>query len=291
MEEKPLQWHAAFQAALQIELMEEREFLQFLKEYNLSEKPLQIDTLIIKLEPGRKVKKSLGRIFRQFNVVEYKSPRDYLSVNDFYKVMGYACLYQSDTEKVMEIRPEDLTVTLISSHYPREMIRYLSRQYGITVTSAFPGIYYVEGLLFPIQILVTKNLSKEENVWLSRLRCDLEMKEDIEPLAKAYEGKQKNPLYAAVMDLIIRANRKQYEEGKKMCEALRELFADELEQGVRHGVELGMEKGMEKGIQAMILDNMEEGVAAERICEKLQRRFELTPEKAREYVDKYGVEK
>ena len=117
------------------------------------------------------------------------------------------------------------------------------------------------------------------------------MKEDIEPLAKAYEGKQKNPLYAAVMDLIIRANRKQYEEGKKMCEALRELFADELEQGVRHGVELGMEKGMEKGIQAMILDNMEEGVAAERICEKLQRRFELTPEKAREYVDKYGVEK
>ena len=72
-----------------------------------------------------------------------------------------------------------------------------------------------------------------------------------------------------------------------MCEALRELFADELEQGVKHGVELGMEKG----IQAMILDNMEEGVAAERICEKLQRRFELTPEKARAYVDKYGVEK
>ncbi|MBT9776372.1 3-isopropylmalate dehydrogenase [Clostridium sp. MCC353] len=287
MEEKPLQWHAAFQAALQFELMEDREFLQFLKEYNLSEKPLQIDTLIIKLEPGRKVKKSLGRIFRQYNVVEYKSPSDYLSVNDFYKVMGYACLYQSDTEKVMEIRPEDLTVTLISSHYPREMIRYLGGQYGITVTSAYPGIYYVEGLLFPIQILVTKNLSKEEHVWLSRLRCDLEIKKDIEPLARAYEGKQKNPLYAAVMDLIIRANRKQYEEGKKMCEALRELFADELEQGVRHGVELGMEKG----IQAMILDNMEEGVTAERICEKLQRRFELTPEKAREYIDKYGTEK
>lgn len=128
MEEKPLQWHAAFQAALQIELMEDQEFLQFLKEYNLSEKPLQIDTLIIKLEPGRKIKKSLGQIFRQYNVVEYKSPGDYLSINDFYKVMGYACFYQSNTEKVMEIRPEDMTVTLISNHYPDKMIRYLTRK-------------------------------------------------------------------------------------------------------------------------------------------------------------------
>lgn len=79
MEEKTLQWHAAFQAALQIEFMEEKEYLQFLEEYNLSKKPLQIDTLIIKLEPGRKIQKSLGRIFRQYNIVEYKSPGDYIS--------------------------------------------------------------------------------------------------------------------------------------------------------------------------------------------------------------------
>ena len=286
MEEKPLQWHAAFQAALQIELMEDREFLQFLKEYNLSEKPLQIDTLIIKLEPGRKIKKSLGQIFRQYNVVEYKSPGDYLSINDFYKVMGYACFYQSNTEKVMEIRPEDMTVTLISNHYPDKMIRYLTRKYGITIIRAFPGIYYVEGLLFPIQIVVTKKLSREEHIWLSRLRNDLNIEDDIEPLARAYEGKQKNPLYAAVMDMIIRANRKLYEEGKNMCDALRELFADELEEGIRQA----KEEGIAEGIQAMILDNLEEGVAAERIYEKLQRRFKLTPEKASEYMSKYGAE-
>lgn len=52
MEEKALQWHAAFQAALQIELLEDWEYLQFQKEYNLTQKPLQIDTLIIKLEQG-----------------------------------------------------------------------------------------------------------------------------------------------------------------------------------------------------------------------------------------------
>ncbi|MBT9777496.1 3-isopropylmalate dehydrogenase [Clostridium sp. MCC353] len=279
MDEKPLQWHVAFQAALQIELMEDREYLQFLKEYNLSEKPLQIDTLIIKLEPGRKIKKSLGRIFRQYNVVEYKSPLDYLSVNDFYKVMGYACFYQSNTEKVMEIRPDELTVTLISNHYPDKTIRYLTKNHGIAVTKAFPGIYYMEGLLFPIQIVVTKKLSREEHIWLSRLRNDLNMEEDIEPLARAYEGKQKNPLYAAVMDMIIRANKNLYEEGKNMCDALRELFADELEEGIR--------QAKEEWIQAMILDNLEEGVAADRICEKLHRRFNIPLEKASEYIDKY----
>lgn len=296
MEERALQWHAAFQAALQIELLEDRAFLQFQKEYNLTQKPLQIDTLIIKLEPGRTVKKSLGRIFRRYNVVEYKSPGDYLSVNDFYKVLGYTCFYQSDTEKVMEIRPEELTVTLVSNHYPRGMIRYLTEQYGITVNEEFPGIYYVNGLLFPMQILVNKELSKEENIWLSRLRCDLKVEEDIEPLAKAYDGKQKNPMYAAVMDLIIRANRRQYEEGKKMCEALKELFSDELEEEMKRGVELGLEQGLErgleqgleKGIQAMILDYMEDEVPKERICEKLQKRFDLTPEKAMQYIAKYN---
>ena len=35
------------------------------------------------------------------------------------------------------------------------------------------------------------------------------------------------------MDIIVRANRKQFEEAKNMCDALRELFADELE-NARH---------------------------------------------------------
>ena len=43
------------------------------------------------------------------------------------------------------------------------------------------------------------------------------------------------------MDLITRANREQMEEEKKMCDALKELFAEEL----READEKGMAKGME----------------------------------------------
>lgn len=288
MKEKVLQWHAAFQAALQIELIEDREYLQFQEEYNLTKKPLQIDTLIIKLKPGRVIKKSLGRIFRQYNVVEYKSPGDYISINDFYKVWGYTCLYQSDTEKVKERLPEELTVTFVNNHYPAELIGHLEHQYGAGIQRRFPGIYYITGLMFPVQILVNKELSEKENIWLSRLRPDLKVEEDIRPLSIEYKGKEKNPMYAAVMDLIIRANPKQYEEGKKMCDALRELFADELEEREQKGVREGIEKGIEQGIQALILDNIEEGIGQGRILEKLVKRFRLSREQAEGYYRQFA---
>ena len=62
MTKKALQWHPAFQAALQIEFMDEPCQLEFLKEFNLTEKPLQIDTLVIKPEPDKILSKSIGHI-------------------------------------------------------------------------------------------------------------------------------------------------------------------------------------------------------------------------------------
>ena len=46
----------------------------------------------------------------------------------------------------------------------------------------------------------------------------------------------------------------------------------------------------EKGIQILILDNLEEKVPKERILAKLQRRYHLTEEKAKEYYDRFAEE-
>lgn len=48
MTDKVLQWHPGFCAALQIELQEESGNLEFYPEYELSKKPMRIDTLIVK---------------------------------------------------------------------------------------------------------------------------------------------------------------------------------------------------------------------------------------------------
>lgn len=249
MDQKLLQWHPAFQAVLQIELLDERDSLKFQREFNLSEKPLQIDTLIIKSEPEKRTIKTIGHLFRRHNIIEYKSPGDYLSVNDFYKVLAYACIYQSNTKTELEIRPEELTITMVTNHYPRKLIRHLSRLYKSVVKEQYPGIYYADGLMFPVQIILIGRLSPEEYVWLSRLRRDLSIMEDIEPLSKEYKGKEKNPLFEAAMDIIVRANWPKYKEGRDMCNALEELFADKLVEWEKKGIEKGFEEGIEKGIE------------------------------------------
>ncbi len=40
------------------------------------------------------MKNEIGHIFRQYNIIEYKSPDDKLTIDDFYKTVGYACLYK-----------------------------------------------------------------------------------------------------------------------------------------------------------------------------------------------------
>lgn len=254
MTQKLLQWHPAFQAVVQIELMEDRESLQFLKEYNLTDKPLRIDTLIIKVEAGIQIKKNIGRIFRQYNIVEYKGPDDYHGVNSFFKTMGYACILQSTTEREQEISPDELTVTLVSNRYPRKLTCFLKTRYGVGITQPYPGIYYISGLLFPVQLVVQKQLSEKENIWLSRLRHDLKKKEDIEVLAREYAGRDSDPLYSAAMDLIVRANLDMYKEENEMCDALNELFADKLEAKRAEGISEGKSAGIAEGIAESILE-------------------------------------
>ena len=245
MDKKRLQWHPGFFAVL------------------------QIDVLVVRKETGRVIQRNIGRIFRQYNVVEYKGIKDYISINDFYKSIGYACLLQSNTERVQEILPSQVTVTLAGEHYPRSLHVFLEKAYGVHMEEEAPGIYYIKGLLFPLQILVIRELSKEDNIWLSRLRSGLKPDEDIEVLMKEYKGKEQNPLYEAAMDLILRANWETCQEVEKMCDALRELFADELEERETIGLEKGLEQGKMAKLITQVMRKREKGQSAARIAEDL----------------------
>ena len=135
MKNTKLQWHPAFSAALRITLQDELEYLEMWEEYLLSKKPLQMDILIIKKLKDVPIRKTIGRIFRKHNIIEYKSPGDSLSINDFYKVYGYACIYQSDTDRIKDVDPQELTLTFVCSRYPRNLLKHLESaqdQYGIS---------------------------------------------------------------------------------------------------------------------------------------------------------------
>ena len=233
-ENKLLQWHPAFYAGLQIEFAEEAEKLIFENEHQLSKKPLEIDVLVIKKKAEEQIQKNIGRIFRRHNIVEYKSPEDYLSIDDFYKVYGYACFYKSDTKHVDEIKSNEITISFACEKRPEKLLKHLRQERQLDIMKVEEGIYYIEGAYFPIQLLLTSELSKESNFWLKNLTNNLKEHSEVDELETEYEKNRQNELYKAMMNIIIRANEALFEEakGKDMCEALRELFRDEIEEAV-----------------------------------------------------------
>ena len=112
-----------------------------------------------------------------------------------------------------------------------KMIQHLKDFRKLDTVRIEPGIYYITGDPFPIQLLVTKELNPNENRWLQSLRNDVSKPEEITTLLKEYEKNKSSKLYQAAMNVIIRANWNAVKEVKEsMCEALRELMADEFKE-------------------------------------------------------------
>ena len=152
-----IQWHPAFYAAARLELSSNRTELDFQCEYNLGKKPLQIDLLVIKKLGDAQIENEIGHIFRQYNIVEYKSPDDGLTIDDFFKTVGYACIYKGLAESVDQIPIDQMTVSLFREGYPRGLFRSL-KKYGLRIRKKCRGIYYIEGLFVPAQVVVTREL-------------------------------------------------------------------------------------------------------------------------------------
>ena len=288
-----IQWHPAFQASIQIEFEAEAEKLTFEPEHLLSKKPMQMDELIIRVAENEAIHKNIGRIFRRYNIIEYKSPDDNLTINDFYKAYGYCCFYQSDTDKICEIPPEELTITFICNHFPRKMVQHLKEFRRLNIIHVAAGIYYIIGDAFPMQLLVTRELDPKENLWLQSLRNNMSEPEEIETLLKEYETKKSSKLYQTAMEVITRANWDAVKEVKEtMCEALKELMAEEFQEQeelvtkrVTEEVTKRVTEQVTEQVTAQVTDQVTEQVT-ERVTEQVTEDFIRTLSKSITDVNK-----
>ncbi|MDR3174892.1 MAG: hypothetical protein LBU19_11615 [Treponema sp.] len=204
-------WHPAFFDAIRLELEAYRNILEFEFEHQLTEEPLKMDVLIIKKLKDAVIGKNIAAIFRGDNIIEYKSPGDYISVEDFYKVYGYACFYASLNKKDISA----LTISFVGKRYPRELIQHLKGPRGYRVEKAYEGIYYVKGDIIPIQIIETKKLSPRENLWLNGLSNDLDISR-ADAIIKESERKGKGAQIRAYLNAVLLANPRVLEETVKM---------------------------------------------------------------------------
>ncbi|MDR1174917.1 MAG: hypothetical protein LBK83_05545 [Treponema sp.] len=209
-----INWHSAFYEAIRLELAQFSALLDFQSEIPLNTAPLRIDLIIIKKQNHIPLMKNIAAIFRSINIFEYKSPTDYVSIGDFYKVYGYACLYAS----LEHVPVTECTLSFVESRHPRDLLAHFRKVRGYRVEERSPGIYTVSGDILPIQIIESKRLLAEENLWLRDLDNRLDMA-GIREVAKAVEGLGKGAGAGAYLEVITRANAEQVKEALKMSKS------------------------------------------------------------------------
>jgi len=220
--ETRIAWHPAFVEALQLELEAYGDFLEFCPEHPLTSEPLKIDCVVVKKAKGLVIKKNIAIMFRDVNLLEYKSPGDYVSVADFYKVYGYACLYAS----FESVPITDITITFVESHYPQKLLDHLKNSRGYSVEKVSSGIYTISGDILPIQVIDNRKLSLDENLWLKGLNKQLDPLTVVQIVEEA-KRKGKTARINAYINAIAMANLEAMEEAIKVnskAKSLDEVF-------------------------------------------------------------------
>ncbi len=232
--EQKKQWHMGFYGAIELEFRDDKEVLDFHREYQLSKKPLSMDMLVVKKNCDKALHNDIGKIFKGHNIIEYKSPKDMLGIDQFYKGLSYVCLYKSLGKYADEIKIEEVTLSFVRESYPRELFKRL-QELEHNVTRKYPGVYYVSNkLMIPIQIIVTKELELEEHISLRMLSDNVteqNAKRFVETASLLIE-KDDRANADAILQISVSANKTIYDKVKEeeaMCDALRDLMKDEIE--------------------------------------------------------------
>lgn len=232
--QKRTQWHPGFCSAVRLELRDNREELDYTNEYNLNRKPIQIDLLVVKKTADIVLENEIGKIFREHNIMEYKSPQDDLNIDTYFKGLAYACLYKAAGGTVNAIPAEEITVTYVWSGKPVKLLRELQKK-GRTVRQTSNGIYYIGEAWFDVQIIVTSQLDETNHLWLKSLTEQMTHAEAERLVCEvnALERKDEKDFAESVLEVAMAANIKafgQIKEGANMMfDALRELMEPEIE--------------------------------------------------------------
>ena len=230
------QWHPAFCSAVKLELIENKGDLDYENEYNLNSKPIQIDLLVIKKSKDVEIKNEIGKIFRGHNILEYKSPQDSMNVDTFIKVIAYACLYKASEVHVNDICLEDITITLMRERRPRELFKWFTK-HGYEICEKYPGIYYVnKDGNFPIQVIVSSRLAKENLKWLTLLSSHLnknDAKRIILQMGNLTEKDEK--AYAnSIIQVALKEDKRSFDlmrgESGMVCDELLEFMKPEIDE-------------------------------------------------------------
>ena len=246
-----IQWHPGFCGAIELEFHTDSSSLLYVPELSLGKKPLSADLLILKKTAEFPLENETGKLFKSYNIIEYKSPDDSLTIDDFFKVSAYACLYKSSGNTVNKYPEQEITVSIFRDAFPRNLFSMLKNS-GRTIEKKYPGVYYIKGkVLFDTQIVVMRQLDPKTHyafrVLSKNARPD-DVKHFLTQASSFIKPSDKNNA-DAVLQVSIAANRTLYDEIRResdMCQAMEELMKDVIEARVEEKTKLRVEQEMKQ---------------------------------------------
>lgn len=166
-------------------------------------------------------------------------------------------------EKPNEQRPSTKiqwhpAVSLFRASAPKELLNQISKE-GYIIEKQSSGIYYVNGLSVPTQIVVTNELNSQNHESLKVLSKSAQT-DDIQrftELASAFTEPGDKEKADAVLQVSVAANRKNYDKVRRtsdMCEALRELMKEEIEEELKKNRDKAIQEGLEQGRINQLID-------------------------------------
>jgi len=287
MENIKIQWHPGFAAAMELDLISYS--LYFESEHNLSKKPLQIDLLIIEKNEPADITNEIGRIFKKYNIMEYKSPDDSLNIDTLCKAQAYAALYKSDCKTVNEKQIKDITVSLVRERKPVSLFKTLE-ELDIKIEMPYKGVYYIKnGMMFATQVIVTDELPVEGHTWVKSLSYKTQFT-DMKKLlneTRKFKGEHEKELANSVIDVVLRANKDLLEKLKgdeEMSGLLLELAEPLIQEREKNAEIRGRKEGRREGIIGRVGDLQKFGHNYEEIKTWSMENYDLSEEEAEKYL-------
>ena len=185
-------WHAGFEAYLKVDARNaEGGTAEVIVEHSLGEEPPRIDFIVWLHDEGIRLNKQIYNIFRRFNVIEYKNPRDNLNWRVIHKAIGYANLYIGLAENEGDRPKEQVTISIFRAVKNPELFKELEDK-GYLVPDEEKGIYHVKGITeFPFQIVIMTELEGDEYAAArAMIDGDRASVEDIQKVVEAIETEE-----------------------------------------------------------------------------------------------------
>ena len=274
-DEKNTQWHPAFTGAIHMEFLENKNDLEYQSEVILNTMPLRVDMILIKKRPNILIKNELGKIFKQYNLLEYKSPKDSLNYNTFLKGIAYAYLYKSYEKHIDDISLSDVTLTFIRENPPLKLFKKL-KELHLSVEEVADGIYYISGYNeISIQVIVTKKLNSEQHVWINALTSHIseqQIRKLVSLTNNLTELDDRNHA-SSVWEVVSIENKeiiKQLRRNNEMFGALAEIMKPEIDEAYDNGKLKQLFNLLQKGFITMEIAVTESGLSPEDFKTKYQ---------------------